>query len=87
MKIYHGCGLVNTNGTRKLLETVEKCDWATSRSFWKYPQDCTNGVKTRAVIKRNRLAKASKREIKEYFRKIKNKDNYMNECDEYILQQ
>lgn len=85
MKIYHGCcELVDTNGTRKLLETVEKCDWVTSRSFWKYPQDCMNGVKTRAAIKRNRLAKAIKWEIKEYFCKIKNKDNYIKECDVYF---
>ena len=56
----------------------------TSRSFWKYPQDCTNGVKTRAAIKRNRLAKAIKWEIKEYFCKIKNKDNYIKECDVYF---
>ena len=77
-KIYHGCGLVNTDGTRKLLETDKKCYWVTSKPFCKYPQDCTDGVKTRAVLKRNRLAKASKLDIKRYFCKIKINENYIN---------
>ena len=40
-KIYHGCGGVNIDGTRKLIETErgERCIHAIDYLFWKRPED------------------------------------------------
>ena len=56
-KIYHGCGLVNVDGTRKLIkfERGERCIWASDYPFWKRLQDCKHtGIKTRSIVKRDR---------------------------------
>ena len=40
-KIYHDCGGVNIDGTRKLIETErgERCIHAIDYLFWKRPED------------------------------------------------
>ena len=78
-KIYHGRGLVNVDGTRKLieLERGERCICASDYRFWKRPQDCEHtGVKARSVVKRDRLKKADKWTRNRYFRElVKNSAN------------
>ena len=49
----------------------ERCQLATSKHFWKHPQDCEHGVKTRAFVRKNSLAKASKLDIKRCFCEVK----------------
>ena len=38
----------NREGTNKLLNIGEKCLTPTDKPFWKYPEDVSNGVKTRS---------------------------------------
>ena len=42
-KIYHGCLVVNDDGTRKLIDFKcgEKCLCAAANPFWKGSEDCT----------------------------------------------
>ena len=77
-KIYHGCGLVNFDGTRKLIKfrRGERCTCATDKRFCKRPQDCTNvGVKTRAAVNKDRLNKASLLYRKRYFPKLEQEND------------
>ena len=71
--IYHSCGLINVDGTRKLIkfQRSERCVYATYKPFWKTPQDCENvGVKTRTAANKGRLNKASLSSRNRYFRRL-----------------
>ena len=61
--IYHSCELVNVDGTRKLIdfERGERCIRARDYPFWKRLEDCEHiDVRTRSVVKRDRLKKVDK---------------------------
>ena len=61
--IYHSCELVNVDGTRKLIdfERGESCIRASDYPFWKRPEDSEHtDVRTRSVVKRDRLKKVDK---------------------------
>ena len=76
-KIYHGCDLVNVDGTRKLIEFErgERCIRASDYPFWKSLEDCEHtGVKIRYVIRRDRLKKADKWTRNRYFCKLDKKN-------------
>ena len=47
--MYHGCGLANENGTRKLIIHGEKCLFATPKPFWKNTEDAESKVQTRTM--------------------------------------
>ena len=54
IKVYHGCGLVNVDRARKLieLERGERCIHTSDHPFWKCLQYCERtGIKTRSEKK------------------------------------
>ena len=46
--IYHGCMTKNADGTKKLIDSGEKCVIPTAQCFWKDSQDVRSGVKIRS---------------------------------------
>ena len=59
-KIYHDCGFVSVDETRKLIEfkRVESCICAGDCPFWKRLQDCKyTGIKIRSIVKTDRIKK------------------------------
>ena len=57
-KIYHNCGFVSVDETRKLIEFKrgESCICASDCPFWKRSQDCKHtGIKTRSIVKTGRI--------------------------------
>ena len=47
-KIYHSYLNKNKDGSNRLLEKGDQCCTPTNSSFWKWPWDVTNGVRTRS---------------------------------------
>ena len=43
-----------TVASNKLIEKGKNCICPTSKPFWKYPEDVSSGVKTRAQEKKNK---------------------------------
>ena len=54
--IYHGCMLVNEDGTRTLIckNIGERCPYATSNTFSKLPEDVGSRVETRMMEMRKK---------------------------------
>ena len=72
-KIYHDCGFVRVDETRNLIEFKRggSCICASDYPFWKRPQDCKHtGIKTRSIVKIDRIKKANKWTRNRYFREL-----------------
>ena len=72
-QIYHNCGFVSVDETRKLTEFKrgESCICASDCPFWKRSQDCKHtGIKTRSIVKTGRIKKANKWTRNRYFREL-----------------
>ena len=65
-KIYHGCFTKNKYGTNRLIEKDKNCICPTEKPFWKYPEDVSSSVKTRAQEKNQK--KISNTLIDKYFK-------------------
>ena len=64
--MYHGCGLANEDGTRKLIIHGEKCLFATPKPFWKIAKDVESKVETRTMEYNKKTA--SQRYVEDYFK-------------------
>ena len=62
--VYHGCGNVYLDGTRKIVPKNRKCIRPTYYPFWKKPIDVRNRVETRAQI--SLKPKATRDYVKRY---------------------
>ena len=58
-KIYHGCFTKNKDGTNTLIEKGKTCICPTDKPFWKYPEDVSSGIKTRAQEKNQKKISAT----------------------------
>ena len=65
--MYHGCELVNEDGTRALI-LREKSKFATANPFWKLPEHVGSKMETRMMEMRKKTA--TKKDIKKYFQTI-----------------
>ena len=75
--IFHGRFIKIADGTNKIIGNNEACLTPSSRPFWKYIEDITDGVRTRSQHKRQKLATRHKFET--YFHKKNEED--MGESD------
>ena len=55
-KIYHGCFTKNKDGTNRLIEKSKICICPIDKPFWKYPEDVSSGVKTRAQKNQKKIS-------------------------------
>ena len=64
--VYHGCGLANEDGTRKLIIHSQKCLFATPKPIWKLLKTLNQKLKQEQwnIIKKT----ASQRYVKDYFK-------------------
>ena len=72
--IYHGCAYVNAKRSQKLTAENDKFFVPTNRCFWKVNCDVSKRVKTRSMVRSEKVAVL--RTINNYFRNNeKEKDN------------
>ena len=64
--IYHRCFTNNVDGTNKVILAGERCFRQTANSFWKFPENIENGVKTRSQAKKEHQL-VTKKAYDEYF--------------------